>query len=72
MKVFDIVALIESLPELNLHRGQVGTIIEEYEPGVFEVEFVTSNGQVYALETLQASQLMKLHHAPLTQEPITA
>jgi hypothetical protein len=72
MKAFDIVALIEDLPELKLYRGQVGTIIEEYEPGVFEVEFVTSTGQVYALETLPASQLMELHHAPLTQEPVTA
>lgn len=72
MKLFDIVALIENLPKLNLCRGQVGTIIEEYEPGVFEVEFVASDGQVYAVETLQASQLMRLHHAPLSQEPVIA
>ncbi len=38
MKLLDIVALLENLPELNLYRGQVGTIVEEYEPGVFEVE----------------------------------
>ncbi len=39
MKLLDVVALTEDLPELGLHRGQVGTIVEEYEPGVFEVEF---------------------------------
>jgi Domain of unknown function (DUF4926) len=72
MKPFDIVALIENLPDFNLYRGQVGTIIEEYEPGVFEVEFVTSEGQVYAVETLQSSHLMRLHHAPLSPELITA
>ncbi|MEH1825709.1 MAG: DUF4926 domain-containing protein [Nostoc sp.] len=39
MKLLDVVALTEDLPELGLHRGQVGTIVEEYESGVFEVEF---------------------------------
>jgi hypothetical protein len=70
MKLLDVVALLEDLPEINLYRGQVGTIIEEYEPNVFEVEFVTNTGKVYALETLSAEQLMLLHHAPLSQEKI--
>ncbi len=39
MKLLDIVALLEDLPELSLIHGQVGTIVEEYEPDVFEVEF---------------------------------
>ncbi len=72
MKPFDIVALIANLPDLKLYRGQVGTIVEEYEPGVFEVEFVTNQGQVYALETLPASQLMQLHYTPLDQEAVLA
>ena len=45
MKLLDIVALLENLPELNLYRGQVGTIVEEYEPGVFEVEFSDNTGK---------------------------
>jgi hypothetical protein len=32
MKRLDVVALIEDLPNLNLHKGQVGTIVEVYEP----------------------------------------
>ncbi len=72
MKLFDIVALLENLPELNLYRGQVGTLVEQYEPSVFEVEFISTTGKVYALETLQESQLMLLHHAPLTKELVTA
>jgi hypothetical protein len=35
-----------------------------YEPDVFEVEFVDSNGRTYALETLPVSVLMILHHQP--------
>ena len=62
MKLFDTVALIEDMPTLKLYRGQVGTIVEVYEPDVFEVEFCDLKGQTYALETLQASQLMLLRH----------
>jgi hypothetical protein len=72
MKLFDIVALLENLPELNLYRGQVGTLVEQYEPSVFEVEFISTTGKVYALETLQESQLMLLHHSPLTKELVVA
>ena len=68
MKLLDIVALLENLPELNLYRGQVGTIVEEYEPGVFEVEFSDNTGKAYAIETLTETQLMVLHHSPLERE----
>ncbi len=62
IKLLDVVALLEDLPELNLYRGQVGTIVEVYEPGVFEVEFSDLNGRAYAIETLTANQLMVLHN----------
>ena len=62
MRLLDVVALLEDLPELSLIRGQVGTIVEEYEPDVFEVEFSDTNGLAYAIETLNSSQLLVLHH----------
>lgn len=65
MKLLDVVALTEDLPELGLHRGQVGTIVEAYEPGVFEVEFSDLTGKAYAIETLNANQLMTLYHQPI-------
>ena len=64
MKLLDVVALIEDLPQLGLYRGQVGTIVEEYEPSIFEVEFSDVTGRAYAIETLTANQLMLLHHQP--------
>lgn len=68
IKLLDVVALLEDLPELGLYRGQVGTVVEEYEPTVFEVEFSDSSGRAYALETLRAEQLMLLHHEPVGEK----
>lgn len=64
MKLLDVVALLEDIPQLNLYRGQVGTIVEVYEPGVFEVEFSDNNGRAYAIETLKEKQLILLYHEP--------
>ncbi|WRH67793.1 MAG: DUF4926 domain-containing protein [Planktothrix sp. GU0601_MAG3] len=68
MKLLDVVALIEDMPELGLYRGQVGTIVEVYEPGVFEVEFSDLNGRAYAIETLNSNQLMLLHYQRFSEE----
>lgn len=65
MRLLDVVALLEDCPEQGLVRGQVGTIVEVYEPGVFEVEFSDTQGRMYALETLRSDQLMILHHQPI-------
>jgi hypothetical protein len=65
MKLLDTVALLENIPNLSLCRGQVGTIVEVYDPEVFEVEFVDIQGHTYALETLNSQQLILLHHQPL-------
>ena len=65
IKLLDVVVLLEDIPELGLYQGQFGTIVEKYEPGVFEVEFSDSSGHAYALETLNANQLMVLHHRPI-------
>ena len=62
MKLLDTVALVKDMPELQLYRGQVGTIVEVYEPNVFEIEFCNLDGQTYALETMTASQLMLLRY----------
>jgi hypothetical protein len=67
MKLLDIVALTQDLPALNLSKGQVGTIVELYEPTAFEVEFVDLQGKTYAVETLNTNQLMQLYHQPVPQ-----
>ncbi|MBK4729623.1 DUF4926 domain-containing protein [Oxynema sp. CENA135] len=67
MKILDVVALNTDLPEQNLYKGQVGTIVEVYEPNVFEVEFVDLEGKTYGVETLNITQLIQLHYQPLPQ-----
>ena len=64
MKLLDVVALIDDMPEKALRRGQVGTIVEELAPGVFEVEFCDLEGRTYASLALPESRLMLLHHEP--------
>lgn len=66
IKLLDVVALTEDLPERGLHRGQVGTVVEELKPGVFEVEFSDDQGRTYALQALRAEQLLVLHYQPLS------
>lgn len=46
--MLSVVALIEELPEQGLRRGQVGTIVENLAPGVYEVEFSDDDASTYA------------------------
>ena len=67
MKLLDVVILTKDLPKLSLRKGQVGTVVEVYSPTDYEVEFADLQGRTYALETLQADQLMQIHYSPLQQ-----
>ena len=62
--LLDVVALTEDFPERGLHRGQVGTVVEQLAPDVFEVEFSDNEGHVYDTLALHERQLMVLHYAP--------
>lgn len=64
IRVLDVVALTEDIPDRDLLRGQVGTVVESLGPGVFEVEFVDNDGRTYATLPLKASQLLVLHYQP--------
>jgi len=67
MQLLDTVALSEDLPAYGLRKGQVGTLVEELEQGVFEVEFADTDGHAYALLALRDKQLLQLHHTPAQQ-----
>lgn len=60
--VLDVVALTEDLPQRQLYRGQVGTVVEKLAPDVFEVEFSDHDGRAYAILSLRAEQMMVLHY----------
>lgn len=67
IKILDVVALTEDLPDHDLYRGQVGTVVETLSPGIFEVEFSDNEGRAYAILALKESKLMLLHHEPLQE-----
>lgn len=62
--ILDAVALTENLPDRGLRKGQVGTVVEELDPNVFEVEFSDDDGRTYASLALRAEQLIVLHYHP--------
>jgi hypothetical protein len=65
IKLLDVVALTEGLPDRKLLRGQVGTVVELLDPGVFEVEFTDNDGRTFASLALKENQLLLLHYQPL-------
>ena len=64
IRLSDVVALTEDIPACGLLRGQVGTVVESLDSGVFEVEFVDNDGRTYATLPLKSSQLLVLHYQP--------
>ena len=70
IKLLDVVALAVDLPEYNLWRGQVGTVVEILAGGAaFEVEFSDREGRTYESVGLRPDQIMVLRYEPLTAPP---
>ena len=66
IKLLDVVALTQDIPEHNLKRGEVGTVVEILSNGeAFEVEFSDDNGQMYKCLSFPASQLEVFHQEPI-------
>ena len=62
LKIGEQVTLVEDLPDIGLFRGQVGTVVQEYEPGVYDVEFRFLSGrEQLVVTTLRSAMLMPLH-----------
>ena len=67
LELLSVVALLQDLPERQLRRGQVGTVVESLSPSMVLVEFSDRDGHTYAIEPVQAEALIRLHHSPLIQ-----
>jgi hypothetical protein len=68
IKLLDVVALTQDIPEHNLKRGEVGTVVEILSNGeAFEVEFSDDNGQMYKCLSFLTSQLRVLHQEPISE-----
>ena len=55
--VLDTIVLNRDLPEHGLKRGDLGAVVEVYEPDGLEVEFVAASGRTQALVTLAESDV---------------
>ena len=65
IRELDVVALVRDHPERKLVGGQVGTVVEVLDTGVFEVEFGDDHGRTYAMVALKEEDLMVLHYSPV-------
>ena len=53
-RVLDTIVLNRDVPDHGLRKGDLGAVVEVYEPGGLEVEFVTASGRTAAVVTLEA------------------
>ncbi|HEX3127991.1 MAG TPA: DUF4926 domain-containing protein [Thermoanaerobaculia bacterium] len=53
LKLLETVVLTRDLPQHNLRAGDLGAVVQVYEPDGLEVEFVTASGRTQALVTLR-------------------
>ncbi len=62
IKVLDMVALLKEIPEKNLLRGQIRTVVEKYSETDYEVEFSDNSGKAISMLTLSTEQVLLLHN----------
>lgn len=56
-KLLDTVVLDRDLPQHGLRAGDLGAVVDVYEPARLEVEFVTASGKTQALVTLNVEDV---------------
>ena len=64
-KPLETVVLDRDLPEHGLRKGDLGAVVEIYEPDDLEVEFVMADGTTGALLTLHESDVRAVASADL-------
>ena len=60
ISLFDVVRLVEPLPQLGL----TGTVVEILGEDAYEVEFCDEKGATYAEMGFRGDQLIPIYHAP--------
>ena len=56
-ELLDTIVLKKDLPEHGLKQGDVGTVVELYQPDGLEIEFVTGSGKTQALLSMTTSDV---------------
>jgi hypothetical protein len=61
-EMLETVVLEKDLSKHGLKKGDLGTIVEMYEPDGLEVEFVAADGKTKAVLTLRTSEIQKFEN----------
>jgi len=61
----ETVVLVRDLPEHGLREGDLGAVVQLYEPDGLEVEFITAAGKTRALRTLTVGDVRKVQDTDL-------
>jgi hypothetical protein len=56
----DVVVLDRDLPAHGLCKGDLGAVVQVYEPDGLDVEFVTASGRTRALATLKTGDVREV------------
>ena len=64
-KLLDSVVLDRDLAEHGLRSGDLGAVVEVYNPDGLEVEFVTASGKTQALVTLNVKDVRPVQDSDL-------
>ena len=62
IKELDTIVLTSDLPEFGLRAGDLGTVVLVHQPGGYEVEFVTLDGETVAVISLTPEQIRPVGH----------
>jgi len=65
LRHLDTVALLTDKPHLNLVAGQVGTVVEQLDEHVYEIEFTNIKGRTLISCPIEVEFLMLLHFEPV-------
>lgn len=73
IRELDRVVLTKPLEDLGLEAGDVGTVVLVHEGGRgFEVEFVTLDGQTYAVATVPLDAVRDIHPNEIAHARVVA
>ncbi len=64
-KLLDCVVLLHDLPGQGLRTGDLGTVVEVYEPDGIEVEFVKASGETLAVVTISEKDVRPVESADI-------
>ncbi len=64
-KVLDTASLDRDLPEQGLCSGDLGAVVQVYEPDGLDIEFVTVSGKIQALVMLNVSDVRPVQDSDL-------